>query len=338
MQQAQATLESGKELLECHERGIKKGAGVFRLQRRCAADQASRAPNMLLPSDISSSFVGSLSVDARAIVRGSATLAADLAGIWERAVRAWPGVELAPELFFAFVARRVDGDAVATLGTLRGDDLYLLCAYLEGSSGAAALFEAHYLVPAKRAVRRLRAGDDEVAEIIQRLRCRLLLDRAVDPGRRHYVGSGSLVSWLCVCAVREVWHQRRRDRRTSGFREGALEELPCKDEDNELAYLKQLYRGEFKAAFQEALASLSTKQRNILRYHVCEGLNIAAIGAIYGVHRATVARWIARAREELRERTRDGLVRRVGIERDKFDSIIRLINSQMDMSLQLRLE
>lgn len=294
---------------------------------------------MVLPRDISTSFEEQLDAEARRVLGGSATLAADLEGIWGRAVLAWPGVELAPETFFAFVARRIDAEAVAALGTLRAEDLYLLCAYLEGDSGAAALFEANYLAPAKRAVRRLKAGDDEVAEMIQRLRYRLLLDRAVDPERRHYVGSGSLVSWLCVCAVREVWRQRRLDKRTSGFgEEGTLDELPAGEEDNELAYLKELYRGEFKAAFQEALTSLSAKQRNILRYHVCKGLNIAAIGAIYGVHRATVARWIARAREELRDRTRDGLVRRARIDRHQFDSILRLIDSQMDVSLQRRLE
>jgi len=293
---------------------------------------------MALPRDISNSFEGLLDVDAQAIVRDSPTLVADLEGIWERAVQAWPGIELGPETFFTFLARRVDGDAATTLGTLRADDLYLLCAYLEGSTGAAALFEAHYLSPAKRAVQRLRASNDEVAEMLQRLRYRLLLDRIVDPGRRHYVGTGSLVSWLCICAIREVWYQRRLDRRTSGLGEGSLEDLPAEDEDNELAYLKQLYRGEFKAAFQEALTSLSAKQRNILRYHVCKGLNIAAIGAIYGVHRATVARWIARTRDELRDRTRDGLIRRARIDRHQFDSILRLIESQMEVSLQRGLE
>ncbi len=287
---------------------------------------------MALPNVISSSCEGLLDVC------GSPTLVAELESVWERAVQAWPEIKLAPETFFAFLARRVDSDAAATLGTFRADDLYLLCAYIEEVRGAAALFEAHYLLPARRAIQRLRASDDEVAEVIQNLRCRLLLDRTVDPGRRHYVGSGSLVSWLCVCAVREVWHHRRRDRRISGLGKGALEALLAKDDDNELAYLKQLYRREFKAAFQGALASLSSKQRNILRYHVCKELNIAAIGTIYGVHRATVARWIAKARDELRERTRDELNRRAGIDRSKFDSILRLINSQMNMSLQRCLE
>ena len=297
-------------------------------------NEVTRIPSMGLPSDVLSSFEQHLDTDIRAVFRSSPTRAADLEGIWGRSVQAWPEIELAPETFFAFVARRIDSETAATMDTLRAADLYLLCAYLEGIRGAVAPFEANYLSPAKRAIQRTRASADEVVEIIQRLRCRLLLDREVDPGRRHYAGRGSLVSWLCVCAVREVWQQRRRDRRTSSFGEGGLEELPGKSEDNELAYLKHLYRDEFKAAFQEALASLSSKQRNILRYYVYKDLNIAAIGAIYNVHRATVARWIARAREELRERTRDGLVRRARIQDDRFDSIFRLINSQIDISLQ----
>jgi len=322
------------------ERGTTLDVAVFTSgQGLESVDQPSQPPNTLLSRDLTGSFfAGLVDADAQAVVRGSATCVADLGAIWERAVQAWPGIELAPTTFFAFVARRIDGDAAATLGTLRAGDLYLLCAYLKGISGAAALFEANYLSPARRAVLRMRASEDEVGEVIQGLRCRLLLDRALDPERRHYVGSGSLVSWLCVCAVREVWHQRRRARRTSGLGERALDELPAAGDDNELAYLKHLYRAEFTAAFQEALSSLSPKQRNILRYHVCKGLNIAAIGAIYRVHRATVARWIAKARDELRERTRDGLVRRTRLDSNKFDSILRLIHSQMDMSLQLRLE
>lgn len=72
----------------------------------------------------------------------------------------------------------------------------------------------------------------------------------------------------------------------------------------------------------------------MLRYNVLKGLNIAEIGAIYQVHRATVARWIAHARELLLQSTRERLTQRLHAADHELDSILRLIESQMDVSLR----
>ena len=49
-----------------------------------------------------------------------------------------------------------------------------------------------------------------------------------------------------------------------------------------------------------ALERLSPRERNVLRMHYGHALSIDAIGRVYGVHRATVARWLSTARESLR--------------------------------------
>jgi RNA polymerase sigma-70 factor, ECF subfamily len=72
----------------------------------------------------------------------------------------------------------------------------------------------------------------------------------------------------------------------------------------------------------------------LLRYNVLEGLNIEEIGKIYGVHRATVARWITAARESILGRTRDELERRFGITAVEIDSIVRLVQSRLDVSME----
>jgi len=257
-----------------------------------------------------------------------------LSGLWSQARAAWPEVDLSAGDFLHFLARRLDQDSLHALPALRAEDLYLLCAYVRGLPGAAPLFEARYFAPVNRALRRIRCEPDMIEDVKQTLRHRLLLDRVIDPRHRHYLGRGDLASWLCICAVHEVGHRRDKRGRDVAFEEHALNNLPAMGDDHELAYLKQRYRQEFKQAFQDALEVLPPRERNLLRYNVLKGLNIEQIGAIYRVHRATVARWIAHARELLLHKTRENLARRVRMTHDQFESMLRLIESQMDVSLR----
>ncbi len=288
--------------------------------------------------DIRGLFLPHLDDATRLALTEEPGLAAELAALWSVARASWPDIELDAADFLAFVARRLDHEAGRALSRLRANDLYLLCAYLRGAPGASARFEAHCFAPAGHALRRLRADADEIAEVKQMLRYRLILDRTGDPEHRHYVGTGSLSAWLCVSAVREAWSLRRRRGRVNAIDDHSLQELPARDEDHELAYLKQLYRREFKESFQEALDTLSPRERNILRCNVLKGLNVEEIGVIYRVHRSTVARWIASSRVTLRDRTREALTRRVHVADGELESILRLIESQMDVSLRRRLE
>ena len=63
------------------------------------------------------------------------------------------------------------------------------------------------------------------------------------------------------------------------------------------------------------------------------GRNIERIGAIYGVHRATVARWIAQGRDSLLELVERELAKRLAVEVDEVGSIIRLVRSRIEVSL-----
>ncbi|MEZ4381338.1 MAG: sigma-70 family RNA polymerase sigma factor [Nannocystaceae bacterium] len=257
--------------------------------------------------------------------------------LWAGGREAWPEIQVEAAPFFALVARRFAPGTSAALRELRAADLYLLAAYLGGAPGASAAFEAEYFARVARALGRFRASRDEIAEIQQTLRVRLLNDRRSTPARSHYVGAGSLGSWLCISAVRELWRARKQDGRGAALDDHALQQLPARDEDQELAYLKALYRREFKEAFNEALAALTAKERNVLRYNVLKGLNIAEIGAIYRVHRATVARWIARAREQLKTRTHEALTRKLQLRGRDLESVLHLIESQLDVSLRRHL-
>ena len=76
------------------------------------------------------------------------------------------------------------------------------------------------------------------------------------------------------------------------------------------------------------------RQRNLIKQSLLDGLTVTQLGTLYGVHRATAAKWVAQAREELRQNTKDVLKAQLGVESVEYRSIMRLIDSNLDMTLQ----
>jgi RNA polymerase sigma-70 factor (ECF subfamily) len=106
--------------------------------------------------------------------------------------------------------------------------------------------------------------------------------------------------------------------------------LPAPPEWNpEFLLLLKTHKLEITAAFRDALASLSSRNRNVLRYHFIEELTIDHIGSLYGVHRATAARWINHARTLLFNQTRDLFRRRISMSDGEFHRILILLESQI---------
>jgi RNA polymerase sigma-70 factor (ECF subfamily) len=67
--------------------------------------------------------------------------------------------------------------------------------------------------------------------------------------------------------------------------------------------------------------------------HFLDGLNIDRIGIVFGVHRATVARWLATARELVLERTMTLLGDRLQLDAAEFASLLRMVRTTLDVSL-----
>jgi RNA polymerase sigma-70 factor (ECF subfamily) len=112
-----------------------------------------------------------------------------------------------------------------------------------------------------------------------------------------------------------------------------LANLAVAGDDPELAYMKQRYRGDFKQAFLDTLAALSPRDQTLLRYHHVDSLNIDEIGAIYRVHRVTAYRWLEKAREALVIGIQQRLKERLRLNQGELDSVLRLIRSQLHLSL-----
>jgi RNA polymerase sigma-70 factor (ECF subfamily) len=143
------------------------------------------------------------------------------------------------------------------------------------------------------------------------------------------------VAWVTVAAVRTGLSLLREQKRADKYAGDAWAEILALPDtgDMEVEYLKGRYRQDFAAGFTDACAKLPARDRTILRMHFVDGLNIDQIGQIYGVHRATVARWIAKSRLALLEGTRTYLVQHLALQPAEFSSFDRLIRSQLDVSL-----
>lgn len=244
--------------------------------------------------------------------------------------RAWPEVHLPEAVFRAYVRERL-GDEEPSEDAL--DALYLACACARGDRAAVKAFDAAYMPDVTRAIAKLRLPPADVADVVQSLREQLLVGKAgAGPGVAAYAGRGELGGWLRVAAVR-AGLKKLRGRKPEVDVDDALLAARAAGDDPELSYMKEVYRRAFRDAFAAALAGLGAREKNLLRQHFVDGLSVDELGKLYDTHRATAARWVARARDELLESTKKEFASRAGISARECASVLRMVRSRIDVTL-----
>jgi RNA polymerase sigma-70 factor (ECF subfamily) len=247
-----------------------------------------------------------------------------------RALLKWPdfGVE------HAFLARLNSAVLDAqSANAFCAEDLYLAIAAVKKNT--AALGQVTQLLDEQlRTLGHFRLSPAEVQDIRSILLAELFV--APDGGRprlERYSGLGPLGGWLRVVATREAlkW-LRSHQREVSGSDDTLLGELEAPVEAPELASLKARFSGQVSAAFRRAITGLEPRQRNLLRQHYLDELSLEDVAVFYRVHRATAARWLADAKTALLERTRDDISQSAGLQRFEVDSVMRLVQSRLDLS------
>jgi len=281
-------------------------------------------------------FLGALPDAARAALAVVDDLGVILSGHLEAARRAWPEIRLPDDAFLPHLARRLADNATdVTLRSVRASDVYLACACALGDPAAIAIFERTYFGEVDAAAVRVRAGESLAAEAKQILRLTLFVSGGTRvAAAATFSGRGDLRGWLRIAATRELLRLAGRDRREVRVDDDALLDALAPAVDPELGYLRDLYRDACNEAFRAALAGLSPRHRSLLRYQLIDGLSIDQIGAVHGVHRATAARWLSRARDDLVERARFEVAQRLGVATAEASSILRLVQSRLDVSME----
>ncbi len=278
-------------------------------------------------------FLDALPPERRAAYEGEPRLAEGLAALLGRARAAWPDLLVASDRFLRFLAERAPERGLAELEALCVEDLYLACGCLERSARAGELFAERFFPVIGRAVAQLEVPASWVEDIRQSVYDKLFLtDGERQAAIRHYQGAGELATWVHVVAVRHTVDLIRKRGREQTLRE--LPDAVADHEDPELRFLKQRYGAEFKAAFEEVMGRLSSKERNLLRYQVVSGLTLEQIAGLYRVNRSTVVRWLQSLREKLLEETRATLAARLQITGSELASLIRLIQSELHVSIK----
>ena len=252
-----------------------------------------------------------------------------LAALIAAARAAWPAAEVADDVFAEYLSAR---DAV---GSPHVGDLYLACACARGDQSAIAAFLRELVPHIEAAVLGLGADPAQVDEVRSQLCDALLVGSP--PGIATYAGRGQLRSWVRSIAVRMAMRHLGRTRAAGGAGDDALAALAAEADDPEIEHLKARYGAAFRAAFAEALAALTARQRNVLRQHYLDELTVDQLGGLYRVHRATAARWVAAARQALFDDTRKRMIEDLGLAPTDYDSILRLLHSQLDLSIQRHL-
>jgi RNA polymerase sigma-70 factor, ECF subfamily len=300
------------------------------------------APSLVRP------FVDAAPAPLRAQLEGLPDLARRLWSLTTEGRGAWPALTVEPRALAVFVARQLepDVDAEEALDGLRPADLYLACACATGDAAAIGAFDRQYMREVDIALARMRIPAARASDVKQLVRQRLFVTDApitiagvsLHGKIAEYAGRGDLRRWVRSVAVRTCLNELRRGKHEIlTDDEQLIARHTVSGDDPELAYMKRTYAGEFKAAFGEALAGLGPREQTLLRYHHVDGLNIDEIGAIYRIHRVTAFRWLEKAKEQLVQRTLELLRDRLRLSPRELDSVLRMIRSQIHLSLVRRL-
>jgi RNA polymerase sigma-70 factor (ECF subfamily) len=241
----------------------------------------------------------------------------------------WPGVSLHPESFACKAEQlRVREEDLEA----RGADLYLAWACAQHDASALGHFERVFLSKVDAYVRRLGLEKDAVDEVQQGLRIRLLV--GVEPRVGQYTGRGPLGAWVRIIAVRVAMSATRAKPRERSEDVDALGALVVERAGAEVALMRNRYADLFQAALERSLDVLEPRDKTILRMHFVDQLNIDAIGRIYRVHRATIARWLVGIRQKVLANLRQELSLELHTTSSEFRSILDVLRDDLTVSLR----
>jgi RNA polymerase sigma-70 factor (ECF subfamily) len=245
----------------------------------------------------------------------------------------WQGIEVADELFIPYLASRLQADVppAASLRSLRASDLYLACACANGDSAAAAWFQEIFNPAIEIAIRFLDPSSGMVDDIKQIVFLKVFVGE--EPKIGQYSGRASFRKWIQVIAVRTAQNMLRSRAKERQLPDEVLEGL-APQRSSELANIKRLYKDHFDAAFREAVGALTSRERNLLRYRWLERMAVEQIAKVYSVHRMTITRWMAALRHKLLDHTKDALTTRLSARESEVYSVMRLVQSQLDLSIR----
>lgn len=250
---------------------------------------------------------------------------ADHAGWHAAAASVWPPHWVDEPAFVAHVV------AVGATDRARAADLYLALACARGVREALGAFEQRHFADVARIAsrRRVPVATDEAHQLV---RDHLFVGTAARPPRvAQYDGRGSLEGWFRTATLRLLLNAAARAPRDRPTEDEALEALTTATRDPELAFLKDRYAAAVNEALREAWGALEGRDRRLLSARLAERKGVGQIAAAHGVHRVTVQKWLAAAKEALSRGLRRAVSARLGLGPTEVESVLRWLQSRIDL-------
>lgn len=247
----------------------------------------------------------------------------------ERARTRWPGVALDGDAFVRALASR--GIDTSDRG-LAIEELYLAQACAVGDAIAIAAFEDEYVAKISLFLARIEPVREIVDEVQQRVRARVLVAEPGGVARiAEYGGKGPLAAWVRVVA-RSVHSNLHRERPVGDTT--MTDSAPAPSVlSPELEALRERYLPLVNAAVKAAIAELTPRDRTLFKLHYLDGLPLDRIGLVYGVHKATVSRWLAAARQSVLDGATKAVIEALGAHHADAKSLLDVLRSQLDVSV-----
>jgi RNA polymerase sigma-70 factor (ECF subfamily) len=266
------------------------------------------------------------------VVADPAAIEARLVALLESTAR--PDLPLEGARFVRWLAEHLpEGDAATGLERVVAGDLWLTCACADGVPGALEAFERELGGELDRALRHRSGQGVDRDDLGQLVRQKLFVGEGPrGPRIADYSGRGPLRVWLRV-VVGRLLSNLHRDAPPERALGSALAERLGATADPELALLRMRYAAEVRAAFAEAAAALPLRDRLLLHERFAGACSLDELAARYGVHINTMTRWLVRARAALERGIRGALAQRLQVDEVELSSCLRLVGSQLDVTL-----
>jgi RNA polymerase sigma-70 factor (ECF subfamily) len=253
----------------------------------------------------------------------------------ERVQAAWPNLRVDLNEFAAFLESKRSASAPSgtAADALAVEDLYLAFACSRGDNKALVGFDREMRKDLEAAFVKMRVPparrDDARQQIWEKLFVGPPRPRILD-----YSGLGRLRFWFRVTVLRSLLDDLRAEKRSiEVLNDDIVLGAPAGGADPEMEHLKKLYRKEVASAFAETIAALAPEDRNVLRSYYSRQMTIDEIAAAFGIHRATAARRVNSARDRLLAETRRRLSEKLALKSRELDSVFRLIESRLHISV-----
>jgi RNA polymerase sigma-70 factor (ECF subfamily) len=233
------------------------------------------------------------------------------------------------------VARHLPpGEIASYLGDIHAGDLHFALACIRGNETALAQLGARLRAVAGQALANVERGPVQVDDLLQDVLTKLLVSETGSGKLVTYSGRGALDGWLRVTLARAALNAVR-DRRRDAHRAGVVEApAAVAGDDPQLGALRARCGPAVEQAIEDSIAALPDAERTLLRLHIVDGLSIDDLAVLYRVHRATVARRIARVRSHLFDVVRERTAVALGLGEEELTSLMGAMMSAVHLTLR----